>query len=440
MNFINLLLSLLYEAGKVSADLHVYTNFNIDIYMKKFSQLIKESKQLSIQDDSVNYLSVAELKDYLEIGSKFLSDETKAICKWLIDNNSTYIKKLSGKGDNALVDFYNAGVPSDSELKDLYNNIRKVIKSGRILEIPTFQTRTQFDQIINKKASIDEVVLDLESEKGRNEVAVRYTPLVHKIVNSWLGKTSFEQDDLFAYGMRGLTWAMNLYGKKRDKLKKQEEETGEEIDVSKYRSYTFLQFAAQMIRYSILDAARNDSHLVRIPISRQKKEKDEKGFIAKSNSVSGDKKMGSKDGGDGKSLFDLVGGMENPGKSIDKKEIDDLWDDIMKALKEHFNDQTMDIFMNHFGFGLENGAKKLSGKEMAKKYGYNSPSSITAEVTKVLNFIRKDKNMYQKFVDIFELMQEAKHDEDEYENDNEPIYVTSSLVKEYDGLNNIDGD
>ena len=247
--------------------------------MKKFSQLIKESKQLSIQDDSVNYLSVAELKDYLEIGSKFLSDETKAICKWLIDNNSTYIKKLSGKSDNALVDFYNTGVPSDSELKALYNNIGKVIKSGRILEIPTFQTRTQFDQIINKKASIDEVVLDLESEKGRNEVAKRYTPLVHKIVNSWLGKTAFEQDDLFAYGMRGLTWAMNLYGKKRDKLKKQEEETGEEIDVSKYRSYTFLQFAAQMIRYSILDAARNDSHLVRIPIPRQKKEKDEKDLL-----------------------------------------------------------------------------------------------------------------------------------------------------------------
>ena len=29
---------------------------------------------------------------------------------------------------------------------------------------------------------------------------------------------------------------------------------------------------------------------------------------------------------------------------------------------------------------------------------------------------------------------------DEYENDNEPIYVTASLVNEYDGLNNIDGD
>ncbi|MBQ3415327.1 MAG: hypothetical protein IJH39_08305 [Clostridia bacterium] len=409
--------------------------------MKKFSQLVKESKQqLSIQDDSVNYLSVGEIEKYLELGNKFLSDETKKICKWLIDNNDTYIKKLStGDSDNALVDFYNAGVPKDSDLKDLYKNIGLVIKSGRILEIPTFQTRNQFDQIINKKASVDEVVLDLESEAGRNEVAKRYTPLVHKIVNSWVGKTAFDKDDLFSYGMRGLTWAMNLYGKKRDRLKEKEKETGEEIDVSKYRSYTFLQFAAQMIRYSILDAARNESHLVRIPISRQKKEKDENGYIAKSNSVSGDKRMGSKDGGDGKSLFDLVGGMENPGKSIDKKEIEDLWAEIMSELGKKFNEQTMDIFMNHFGFGLAQGEKKKSGKEMAAKYGYSSPSSITAEVTKVLNFIRKDKDMYQRFCDIFELMQEAKHDEDEYETDDEPIYVNNNLKKQFDALNDIDG-
>ena len=72
---------------------------------------------------------------------------------------------------------------------------------------------------------------------------------------------------------------------------------------------------------------------------------------------------------------------------------------------------------------------------MAKKYGYSSPSSITAEITKVLNFIKKDKKMFQKFVDIFELMQEAKHDDDEYDNDNEPIYLSSKLRE--DTLNSI---
>ena len=407
--------------------------------MRKFTQIITEEKRtISIQDNSVNYLSKGEIEKYLEIADKFISKESKDICKWLIDNNDTYIKDLSSNKDseNALADFFNAGFPSDENKKQLYRNIVSVVKSNRILEIPVFMTRSQFDSIIDKKSSPDEVIIDLDSEKGRNAIAIKYTPLVHKIANSWVGKTSFEYDDLIAYGLQGLTYAMNTYGKKSKKQQKKEKETGEEIDISKYKEYTFLQYAAQMIRVFILEATKNDSHLVRIPISKQKKIKDEQGYIAKSNSVSGDKKLGGKDGEEGKSLFDLVGGIENPGKDIDRKEIDDLWKEITDKLEEKFGEKTMDIFYNHFGWG---GRQKLSGKEMAKKYGFKSPSSITAEIMKVINFIKKDKKMYAKFVDIFELMKEAKHDEDEYDNDNEPIYVNSKIMEDrMMGLNNID--
>ena len=409
--------------------------------MKTLSQLI-ESRQIEIQDDSINYLTVDELKKYLEIADKFISPEAKYICQWLIDNNKDYIKKLStGEGDNAIIDFYNNGMPKDPNLKELYSSIAKINTSGRLLEIPTLLTKAQFEAIINKKESPDEIIMDLTTEKGRNEVVKKYTPLVNKIVNSWLGKTSFDRDELISFAMEGLVYAMNSYGKKSNKQKKKEAETGEETDISKYKEYTFLQYAAQMIRTHILEGTKNYSHLVRIPISRQKKEKEEKGFIAKSNSVSGDKHLGGKDGDEGKTLFDLVGGMENPGKNIDRHEIDDLWKQILDQLEEKFGPKTMDIFKNHFGFGEEDGRKKLSGKEMAAKYGYNSPSSITSEITKVLNYIKKDPKMFQKFVDIFELMQEAKHDEDEYDNNDEPIYLSSKIMEEkmYGG-NNIDGD
>lgn len=409
--------------------------------MKRFSQLF-EAKTIEIQEDSVNYLTVDQLNKYLEIADKFISPEAKEVCKWLIDNNKTYIKDLStGDTDNAIVDFFNKGLPKEASLKSLYSNISKIYSSGRILEIPTLMTKEQFDSIIDKTASPDEIIMDLTTEKGRTEIVKKYEPLVHKITNSWLGKTSFDRDDIYAFGMKGLVYAMDTYGKKSNKQKKKEELTGEEVDISKYKSYTFLQYAAQMIRVEILEATKNFSHLVRIPISRQKKEKEEKGYIAKSNSVSGDRHLGGKDGEEGKTLFDLVGGMENPGKSIDRQEINDLWDQILKTLEDKFGPKTMDIFKNHFGFGLENGEKKLSGKEMAKKYGYSSPSSITAEIAKVINFIKKDKKMFQKFVDIFELMQEAKHDEDEYEDDGEPIYLSTRIMEDkMFGLNNIDGD
>jgi len=425
--------------------------------MKKFSNIITEEKRtVSIQDDSLNYISKAELEKYLDIADKFISKEAKAVCKWLIDNNDTYIKTLAGDGEeNALASFFNAGFPKDKgeDLKELYRNILAVSKTNRIMEIPVFMTKFQFDSIINKEASPDEVIMDLDSEAGRNEVAKKFMPLVHKIVNSWLGKTSFDYDELLSAGLEGLTYAMNSYGKKSKKQKNKEEKQREEnekrraageeeipveeLDMSKYKSYTFLQYAAQMIRTHILEATKNESHLVKIPVSRQKKEKEEKGFIAKSNSVSGDKHMGGKDGDEGKTLFDLVGGLENPGKEIDKKEIDTLWKEITDKLEERFGEKTMDIFYNHFGWG---GRQKISGKEMAKKYGFKSPSSITAEIMKVINFIKKNKKMYDKFVDIFELMREAKHDEDEYDNDNEPVYEHSRIMEDrMFGLNNIDG-
>lgn len=417
--------------------------------MKKFSQLF-EAKTIEIQEDSVNYLSTNEIKQYLEIADKFISQEAKDVCQWLIDHNRTYIKDLStGDTDNALIDFYNKGLPKGDQ-KSLYANITKVNNNGRILEIPVFMTRTQFDSIINKEASPDEVIMDLNSEEGRNAVAKKYEPLVHKIVNSWVGKTALSRDELMSGALEGLTRAMNTYGRKSDKAIKREEKRraqaqeeaekkGETfdpdqdfsgIDISKYKSYTFLQFAAQMIRCYILEAIKNENHLVRIPISRQKKEKEEKGFIAKSNTISGDKHLGGKDGDEGKTLWDIVGGLENPGKEIDKREIESLWDQILEELKKKFGEKTMDIFCNHFGFGAENGKKKLTGKEMAKKYGFSSPSSITAEITKVINFIRKDKKMYQKFCDISDLMREAKHDEDEYAQDDEPIYLSSKMIEE----------
>jgi hypothetical protein len=336
-----------------------------------------------------------------------------------------------------LLDFFNSGSPSQKELKKLYSNINKVNDTGRVKEIPVFMTKKEFEDVVNKKIPADLAIMDFETEAGRNEIAKRYIPLVHKIANSWVGKTALSRDELFEAGMHGLADAMKDYGQPSKKAKK----NNKEINIEKYASYTFLQLAAQRIRIVILETIKDESHLVRIPRSKQAEEKEKKGYNTKSNSVSGDTPMGSKDGGTGKSLFDLVGDVENPTIEMDKREVNSLWDQIMNELTKKFGYKTMDIFKNHFGFGLKQGEKNLSGKDMAKKYGYSSPSSITAEITKVLLFIKKDKAMFKKFQDIFELMQEAKHDEDEYSDDNEPIYINSKIMEDrMYGSNNIDND
>ena len=143
--------------------------------MKKFSTFVNEAKKslLEIQDDTIDYISVADLKKYLQVADKFLSDETKEVIQYLIVNNANYIKDLGGKGtsENALADFYNNGPYKEPDKKELYALIGKINKSGRLLEIPVFQTKDQFEEIISGKIAADEVIIDLTSEAGRARVA-----------------------------------------------------------------------------------------------------------------------------------------------------------------------------------------------------------------------------------------------------------------------------
>lgn len=127
--------------------------------MKNFSQI--NEARLNIQEGTINYISSSDLKKYLNIASNFISDESKDVINWLIVNNNSYIKDLGGKntGENALASFYNKGVPSNAAYSELYKKLGIIIKSGRTLEIPVFQTKAQFESILDKTKSPDEIII-----------------------------------------------------------------------------------------------------------------------------------------------------------------------------------------------------------------------------------------------------------------------------------------
>lgn len=406
--------------------------------MKKFSQIvINESKQIFAQKDALGIISTARLEKYLHIADKFITDEAKYVCKYMIEHED-WIKEMKKNGStNPIVDAFNSPKHNPDQ-NELFKMIGKLNKTKSLLEVPTFMTKEQFDGILSKKISPDEVFYDFESKAGRDFIAKKFTPLVHRVAHSWVGKTAFDYDQLVSLAYEGLICAMDAYGKKSKKQQKREENGGEEIDLSKYKEYPFISLASQYMKIRIMDSAKNDSRLVRIPVSQQSKERSENGMVAKSNSVSGDQPMGNGKDGEGQSLFDIVGGIENPGIKIDREELDKLWDQVCKKLEEKFGQKTMDIFYNYFGFGNK---KQLSGKEMAKKYGYKSPASITAEVVKVINFIKKDKTMFSKFTDIYELMREHQEDIDELETENDLMNVNGKIMEDrtkeenYDDMN-----
>ena len=364
--------------------------------MKKLSQLFEA--KIEIQDGTINFIDKTDLQKYLEIADRFISDDAKTVIKYFIENND-YVKKF-GNGDskNALANFYNGPAPQDEKLKEVYKCIGKLKKVNRLLEIPMFQTDEQFEGIINKKVSPDEILLDLNSEKGRNEVVKKYDKLCWKIAREYVGKSAFNLDDLYGYALEGLTNAMNWYGKKTKKNNADEE---------KIKAFTFYSYASRIIRFTIIGAIREESHTVRIPVSQQNKEREERGANTVSNTISGDKGIGSDSEGNEKSMFDKLSAsmdVQDGDEKINKEDFLNTWKEIFDILKKKFSERDLNIFCDVWGVY---GHKELKGREIADKYGLKSKSSATYISSKVFNEIEKDKKLKELFINAYELMHES---------------------------------
>lgn len=373
--------------------------------MRKFTQIKEAKAALDIQPESLNYASAQDLEKYLTVAGKFIMPETKEIVNWLIVNNETYLHDLDPKmnADNALAAFYDAGVPKDEKMKELYKLIGLVVKAERLIEIPVFQTKEQFNAIIDKKVSPDEILLDLKTEKGRAAVYKKYLPLIYKIVNQFQGKSTLPQEELFSIATLGLVNAMNSFGhsKKRD-------ENGKWVEVDKeerHTNYTFGQYAGNQIRNQILGGIE-DSHLVHIPKSQQKKERDDKGHNTRNISVSGNQTVGHDSEGNGKTLFDYIENSEEAGKSLDNEDLQKLWQGAYKKLEDKFGKDDMEIFYRCFRLnGHENENKKQ--KDIAAEYGLK-PTTLNVRLHKVIDYIKNDKVMWDIFTNILELQHECK--------------------------------
>ena len=381
--------------------------------MKTLSTLVKEAKQpLDIQDNTINYISTADLQQYMDIAKKFLSDDAKTVINWLIDHPN-YVDDIAGpNADNALATFYDNGVPSTPVMKELYKALGKVVKANRLLEIPVFQTKEQFEGILDKKISPDEIILDLTSDEGRNNVAKKYDSLVWKVARNFVGKSNFTLEELYTIGQEGLVWAMNSYGKKSQKAKADDEQI---------KAYTFLSWAAYLIRVAILEAIKDESHLVRVPRSQQNRERDEKGHMTKNYSVSMETPVGHDKDGNTKRLGDKIGDYERAGKSMEDEDDMRLWDHIHKLLNKKFDERSLGIFYDKWGV---NGHEKLSGKEIMDKYGIKTQSSINHICYQIMQYMLKNPEMREALQELYEFVESRNHDNDMEDN----IYEARKLV------------
>lgn len=413
----------------------------------------ESSKGLEVQGDSVNFINVKDLNKYLDMVGDKITDEALSIIGWLIEHNDTYVDDFGG--DNALETFYSKGIPSDENLKKLYGWIGNLKKQGRLLEVPVFQTREQFDGILKKEFALDEIVLDLETEKGRNAVAKKYEPLVHKIANQFHGKSALDDEELFSNGLLGLTMAMNDYGKPsktaQEQLEKDiaaarkaAEEEGSEMtpdeaeeklrkdfeEANNKKGSSFKSYASWRIRQAIQGAIANESHTVRIPVSQQAKIKKEFGQIAKSYDVSGDDPLkGHKDDdGNTRTLWDVIGDMQGTGSGLDKEETKLAKEKFMKALKKKVGERNYEWIEN--AYKSDDDETKIPNGEMAKKWKVTAGlvSSVCSKAA-IKKLIMSDPELKKLAYDWFERFEESLHDEMEQMIDSTRPYNLRPVVE-----------
>ena len=265
--------------------------------------------------------------------------------------------------------------------------IRSLIQEARPEDLPLIPLHiTEEDWVALKKGDkdLEDITLDLESDRGRAQVVKKYSPLAIKIAAKYRGRCGLDWNSLVSAANMGLVKAMNKYKKP----------TSETNDEQKWKTKSFKQYAGWQIKYQILNDINDYSTVVRRTTwAREQAMKNKE-------SIPSDVYLGATyDNEECNNLVDRITGLHND-PIVDKVKDDGHMEKIFDIIDKKFSDKTKFIFYSYFGL---NGYKKLTNVDLSKKYGV-SYSAISQQVKNVIKFLRSDpktRELLQELLDIY---------------------------------------
>ena len=341
-----------------------------------FSSIIKINE--AAKHLSGDQMTVQEINEYIDRVGKnipkqisnivYLTAKYNLVSQDMIDDirdaNKSKLSKLSKD--------YN--IP-ESEIEELWSALKDLKTNLRLL--PQYQTVSERQAFMAGKLVMSDITIDLETAAGRNACAKQYIPLVHKIVNSFVGKCPLEKKELMSSGNLGFTHAMNTWRKSSN-------------DNEEMKSVPFKTYAGYCVRNQILQDINNYGYVVK---TNQNAIFKHGSSFFQGKSLDGFGVNNNDD--DFKQDRLAILGIEDADHNLAKGE-DELFDDLYKFISGKFKQRDIDIFYRYFGL---NGYQKEKGKDIAKKLGI-SPSMVTAVVNMILNNLKKDKKAMDILMDI----------------------------------------
>ena len=317
----------------------------------------------AVSRTSTDVLSVADINKYIQAVSKHIPSQVADViyitAKYkLCDQKSIDDIKSCNKGQLSKISAkYDMPMP---ELEDLWETLKSLKNNIRLL--PQYQTSSERNAFMAGKLNMSDIAIDLDSSAGRNACAKQYMPMVHKIVNGYVGQSKLSKPELMSAALQGFTDAMNDW-RKND---------------TESNSVPFKTYAAYRVKQQILNDINSLSYTV--STNWYGVQKMGAGMLS---AVSIDSMMGDDDNDFKQDRLGFLG--EEPNYTLTHSE-ERNWNELYKLIEATFKQRDVDVFYRYFGL---KGHNKEKAKDIAKSLGI-SPQLVTNIVKDVI--LKKLKN------------------------------------------------
>jgi RNA polymerase sigma factor (sigma-70 family) len=238
---------------------------------------------------------------------------------------------------------------SEGEIEDLWDALKSIKSNLRLL--PQYQTVSERNAFMNGKLLMSDITIDLDSSAGRNACAKQYMPMVHKIVNTYIGQSRLSKPELMSAALQGFADAMNDWRKNGDDS-----------------AVPFKTYAAYRVKQQILNDINTHSYSVKTNWYGVKKMGS-----TMLNAISLDGSPRDEDGEFKQDRLKFLG--NDPNYNLTPSE-EHNWEELYKIIENTFKQRDIDIFYRYFGL---KGYAKEKAKDIAKSLGI-SPSLVTSIV------------------------------------------------------------
>ena len=346
--------------------------------MHSFSNFIDESRK---NYNSISLLS-SEINTYLNKVNKIVPKPVQNAIYITKKYNITSASDLdeiknSNKGQlGALAARYSMPL---EEMEAFWKVLKDLKASIRLM--PQYLSARQREALEKGVLSTDDLTIDLDTPQGRNAATKIYAPVMYKIVNQYVGKSSFNRAELISSALEGFTNAMNDW--------RRDEGDGKHI--------SFKTYAAYRMQQQILNDINKHSH----GLSGGSNYVFKKYGGALLDTVSYDS-MTSQD--DDSPLDHLTALAEEPEVDNMSRDEEKKWEVLYKIIENKFKQRDCDIFYRYFGI---NGYKREKSVDIAREYGMSLGNIRNSIINKMLAFLKNDRRAMSVLRDIQEIYNES---------------------------------